>query len=640
MQRNFDLAETDLETVRVWIEQTGSAGGSTRPSAVSSGCRSSARTVANGAGPAPARLRRAGPRRTTLRRILAYDQIEGSLAETLGHFAEFTDALFTTARGLQAPRTLAEWEETLHQISARFFASDDEREPDLRQLRRVIESLRETARLSGFDEPVPLDVLIAHLEQTLENHETNSGFLVGRVTFCALKPMRAVPFRVVCLVGMNDTAFPRHSRVPGFDLIAQNPQRGDRSTRNDDRYLFLEALLSARDVFYVSYVGRSSRDNSPIPPSVLVSELLDYAQSRFVLGPVAPLVTEHRLQPFSPAYFRGENGLFSYSAEDCIASEVATAARVRPPPFVSTPISEPEADWRNVEATQLISFFGNPAKFFNEKRLDLRVPRLEELLEDSEPLEIGGLPKYHLQQDLLTRALRGESLEPLLPVLRAKGDLPPGHAGAARLNELCVAAERFAALVRQEVSGKPDEPRDVQLPLDEFQLSARLDKLYGGRQVHYRLTTRKPKDLLTAWINHLAANSATGTETLLITVTKKNEPMVGRFEPTKPKYATQHLRQLLQFYWKGLRAPLPFFPKSSLVFAQGIREGDPSAALKAARKKWEKEPGKYDDDRGEPPEKEDTHFRVAFRNLADPLDDKFETLATAIFGPLLEAMQE
>ena len=641
LQRKFDLVETDLETIRVWIEEAGIRWGIDAaqrgelglPEFGENSWRTGLDRLLLGYGaPAHGEKLFAG--------ILAYDKIEGSLAETLGHFAEFTDALFTTARGLQEPRTLTAWEETLHQISAQFFVADDEREPELRQLRNVIEALGETARLSEFDDPVPLDVLIAHLEQSLDNKETNSGFLVGRVTFCALKPMRTVPFRVVCLLGMNDTAFPRHSRAPGFDLIAQNPRRGDRSTRDDDRYLFLEALLSARDVFLVSYVGRSSRDNNAIPPSVLVSELLDYARSRFALDQAAPLVTEHRLQPFSPAYFQGENGLFSYSTENAIASEVAAAGPVSPLPFVSTPISEPEPEWRQVGATQLISFFGNPAKFFSEKRLALRVPRLEELLDDSEPLEIGSLPKYHLQQDLLTRVLRGESLETLLPVLRADGQLPPGHAGAARLNELCVAAERFAALVREKVSGPADEPRTVALAIDDFQLSAQLDKLYGGRQVHYRLTTRKPKDLLTAWINHLAANSTIETETLLITVTKKNEPVVGEFGPTDPKVAVQHLRQLLQFYWEGLRAPLPFFPKSSLEFAKKMRTDDLATARKAACKKWEKEPGKYDDDKGEPPEKEDTYFRVAFRNVPQPLDDQFETLSTAIFGPILEAMKE
>ncbi len=641
LQRRFDLVDTDLDTIRGWIEKTGIRWGIDAEQRTALGLPAFAENSWR-AGLDRLLLGYAAPARgeQLFEGILAFDNIEGSLAETLGHFVEFAEALFSAAADLQQPRPLLAWQKTLEQIALRFFPPDDEREAELRQLRRTLESLGETAALSGFAENVPLDVLLAHLDQRLAESESGSGFLVGRVTFCALKPMRAVPFRVVCLVGLNDTDYPRHHRAPTFDLIAQAPQPGDRSTRDDDRYLFLEALLSARDVFYVSYIGRSSRDNSEIPPSVLVSELLDYAASRFALDRTAPLVTEHRLQPFSPAYFRGEGALFSYSAENCLASEVATARRVDPPIFVSAPIGEPEADWRKVEAAQLISFFGNPARFFCEKRLDLRVPRLENLLEDSEPLEIGSLPRYHLQQDLLTRALRGESLAPLLPVLRANGDLPPGHAGAARLNELCVAAERFAALVRQEVGGEPDAPREVQLALDPFHLSARLDKHYSGRQVHYRLTTRKPKDLLTAWINHLVANSATETATLLITVTKDIDPVVVRFEPVKPKFATQHLRQLLEVYGQGLRAPLTFFPKSSLVFAEKMRAGDPIAALKAARKKWEKEPGKFDDDRGEPPEKEDTYFRVAFRNVADPLDAAFTKLATEVFGPPLEAMQE
>ena len=151
--------------------------------------------------------------------ILAFDEVEGSLAETLGHFAEFAEALFATARRRCSSRARSrEWEETSAPNRRRFFPADDEREPELRQLRRVIDSLGETAELSGFAEPVPLDVLLAHLEKALAGTESGSGFLVGRVTFCALKPMRAVPFRVVCLVGMNDTAYPRHDRPPGFDL--------------------------------------------------------------------------------------------------------------------------------------------------------------------------------------------------------------------------------------------------------------------------------------------------------------------------------------------------------------------------------------------------------------------------------------
>ncbi|MEP6974310.1 MAG: exodeoxyribonuclease V subunit gamma [Spartobacteria bacterium] len=638
LQRRFDLADSDLEIIRTWIEETGirwgidaaQRGALGLPAFAENSWRAGLdRLLLGYAAPARSEQLFAG--------ILAYDKIEGSRTETLGQFVEFIEALFATAASLQQARALFAWQETLREIAARFLSAEEERESELRQLQRVIESLGETAALSGFEEAVPLDVLLAHLAQALDRTESGSGFLVGSVTFCALQPMRTVPFRVVCLVGMNDTAYPRHQRAPGFDLIAQDPRPGDRSTRDDDRFLFLEALLSAREVFYLSHVGQSSRDNSPIPPSVLVSALLDYVRGSFAIPEAAPLVTKHRLQPFSPAYFQPGNRLFSYSKENCAASEVATAERHEPLAFITGPISEPEAEWRELDAARLISFFGQPAKFFVEQRLALRLPRMDGLLEDAEPIEIDSLVKYKLQQELLAHAVRGDSLDPLLPVLRASGDLPPGHAGDARLREMCEAAEEFAALVRQHVGPSADEPRTVQLALDDFALSARLDKLHSGRLVHYRLTTRKPKDYMIAWIHHLAANSERATESVLITADKEGRPLLESFVPIEPNKATAGVRELLALYWRGLREPLRFFPRSSLAFVeQMLKQKGHRSPLEMAQAKWRRSPDLWEPDRGERPEADDPYFRLVFRNIADPLDEEFQQLSLAVFAPILK----
>ncbi|MBA2435109.1 MAG: exodeoxyribonuclease V subunit gamma [Chthoniobacterales bacterium] len=638
LQRRFELAGSDLEIIRGWIEKTGIRWGIDGAQRAALGLPAFAenswragldRLLLGYAAPAQGERLFEG--------ILAFDEVEGSLAETLGRFVEFCEALFAAAGFLQHPRSLLEWQETLQQITARFFRAEDEREAELRQLRRVVDSLGETAQLSGYGETVPLDVLLAHLEQALASTESGSGFLVGCVTFCALKPMRTVPFRIVCLVGMNDTAYPRHDRAPGFNLIAQSPRPGDRSTRDDDRYLFLEALLSAREVFYVSYVGQSIRDNSSIPPSVLVSELLNYVQESFALPKDAALVRRHRLQPFSSAYFEGANDLFSFSTENLAASEAAAGKRHDPPPFISEALSQPESEWRSLDASQLIRFFGNPAKFLLEQRLNIRLPRRDELLEESEPFEINALTKYQLEQDLVTRALRGEALAPLLPVLRASGALPPGHAGDARLREMCATAEEFSDLVREHLGGGPEAPRDLQLALDPFTLRVRLDKFHDGRLVHYRLTTRKPKDLLTAWIIHLCANCAQPNESLLITNEKEKGPVLEAFAPVDRGKAEAHLRDLLQLYERGLCEPLRFFPRSALAYVeQTLRPKGNQSPLEKARAKWRRSPEKWEPDRGEKPEADDPHFAFAFRNVAEPLDEEFEQLALAIFAPLLK----
>ena len=180
---------------------------------------------------------------------------------------------------------------------------------ELLLIRSTLRELASQAAEAGCAEPVDLAVILESLNQLLEEDRFGSGFITGGVTFCALKPMRSIPFKVICLIGMNDGAFPRTDRHLSFDLMAQKPRLGDRSLRADDRYLFLETLLSARERLHISYVGQSIRDNSEAPPSVLVSELLDYVAQAYELPGEDILkdhvLVRHRLQAFSPAYFTG-----------------------------------------------------------------------------------------------------------------------------------------------------------------------------------------------------------------------------------------------------------------------------------------------------------------------------------------------
>ena len=162
------------------------------------------------------------------------------------------------------------------------------------------------------------------LGRRLEREGLGFGFMAGGVTFCAMLPMRSIPFRVICCLGMNSDAFPKTHRPPDFDLIARHPRPGDRSRRNDDRYLFLETVLSARTHLHLSYVGQNQQDNSALPPSVLVSELLDIIEQGFGApggSVLEQIVIRHRLQPFSPACFEDESPLRPYSEENLAAAE-------------------------------------------------------------------------------------------------------------------------------------------------------------------------------------------------------------------------------------------------------------------------------------------------------------------------------
>src|SRR5690606_17692214 len=180
-----------------------------------------------------------------------------------------------------------------------------------------------------------------HWLAQMQDPGLSQRFFAGAITFATLMPMRAIPFRHVCLLGMNDGAYPRARQPLDFDLMGRDYRPGDRSRREDDRYLFLEALLSAREHLHVSWVGRSILDQSERPASVLVAQLRDHLAAGWRLAGREPghragdppadeadsareageqllraLTIEHRLQPFHPAYFgAGDERLFSYARE-------------------------------------------------------------------------------------------------------------------------------------------------------------------------------------------------------------------------------------------------------------------------------------------------------------------------------------
>jgi exodeoxyribonuclease V gamma subunit len=239
--------------------------------------------------------------------VLPYDDIEGTGAAPLGALAELCDELFRFHRDFEQPRTVQRWCIDLEILLNVMIAADRWRAYQHQQIRNVLGDLAKQADVGGFGAEVDLHTMRCCLERGLDEQAPGRSFLTGGVTFCALVPMRTIPFDVVCLLGMNDDVFPRSRRPLGFDLMARKPRPGDRSPRDDDRYLFLEALLSARRKLIVTYVGQSVHDNAERPPSVVVSELLDAIDESFKVPEVAPpirgskeAVPEKQLSLFSP----------------------------------------------------------------------------------------------------------------------------------------------------------------------------------------------------------------------------------------------------------------------------------------------------------------------------------------------------
>jgi exodeoxyribonuclease V gamma subunit len=590
---------------------------------------------------------------------------EGSNALILGALCDFIAALrrwIDLSRGVKTPEA---WSVSLIDLLDSFCDAGEESDAGLR-LRRLCVSLGEEASLGAFSGAVSFAVIRSRLAICLAKRSTH-GFLSGPITFCTLQPMRSVPFRVIALIGLNDGDFPRSSHLTGFDLMSQKPQPCDPSRRDEDRYLFLEALLSARQRLLITWQGEDPRDGSKSPPSVVVGELLDAIEASFYLSPppltgggrgvgegakVAAtgkhpplpdpppqggreintcirdhIVTRHRLQPFSPVYFSGAGALRSYDPlwHAAVAARLAQGAREKIPLFAQ-PLPPLDPPLTTVTLDELERFLRNPAKFFLQSRLQLRLITPTEALSEREPFLLDGLERYHLGQPLASRLLAGSDAISEEERASAAGLLPDGEIGSSSWRTLLGRVQAFTTLVR---SASPEGAQRIEFELicSGLCLSGEIETVGVDAALFWRYASLKGKDRLAGWLRHLALNAAGRA---LATTIIGNDGVIT-LAPLPMAAAQDCLDELVTLYRQGWQRPLPFFPQSAYAYAASLQKtGDALKAQAAAAKVW-----KQEEFSPVPGEEDDPYYRLCFP--ADPLADDFTLLAQEIFNPLLAA---
>ncbi|MCL1980794.1 MAG: exodeoxyribonuclease V subunit gamma [Proteobacteria bacterium] len=519
---------------------------------------------------------------------LPYGHLAGGESEALGGFLALIDTLAAWRLRLQGDRPMEAWGAALLELIDDLFATEED-DQGLLLLREAVNSLRTDCRLAGHTAPVSFVVLRQHLRTLLAQPPYGQPFLSGRVTFCNMVPMRSVPFRVVCLLGMNDAAFPRCQHPLAFDLMAAHPRLGDRNRSQDDRYLFLEALLSARDSFYLSWTGRNLRDEAMAPPSVVVSELLDYLDQSCLTPSAATavsalLTTVHPMQPFSRRCYDHSPATASYNPAWLPAErEVPTL------PFLAHALPAPPDEWRRVDVGQLARFWSHPTRFFLERILGLRQQGKLTTIDESEPFALDRLDQYHLRRTTVTGLLAGMSGDQIYRGLETSGHLPLGGFGRVEFAGIVADSSHLADRLLPLLA-HPLEPVVIDRAIGPFRLVGWLTDCGISGRVTWRAAARKGMDLITLLVHHLVLNLQTPAGIPPVSMHLARDPA----RPENPIHcltlppladAEQRLHSLLDLYWQGLSKPLPFFPETSLAWAKARHRGkDPH---QAARQAWE-----------------------------------------------------
>ena len=573
-----------------------------------------------------------------------YDQIEGSNAEVLGRLTHFIYKVGKLIDQFAGTHSAQEWQVVLNDLLETFFSEDEESEAVLQQVRNYIDDMVTVCDKNALftQKVMDVDVVLEYLAQGLINQVEGGAFIAGRVTFCSLQPMRAIPFKVVCLLGMNDGEFPRQHKQSSLDLIAQNkPRLGDRNRRDDDRYLFLQSLLSAREKLYISYNGRSVIDNSYKMPSALLCELFDYLE-RFYFIQQEELITVHPLQPFDKQYFGQESELFSYSKQwlkafNSIAENNETSE------FVDKELPEPEAEFKIISIDDLLRFFKSPSAYLLKNRLGINLDIPETQLQHDEPFGFNNLEIFKISDDVLHGILQNRKIDELYRQAKLSGSLPHGYLGqkefeviAAEIGDLADSIKSFIESQEQTKTETQAQPQRVaaDVELNNILLSGVIDNVYQQGLVLYRPGKLRPIDRIELNIKHLFLQIAADYKMPAFYFATDESLTI---EPVDNPQA--ELIKMLEFYWLGLSQPLPFFTRSSFAYSNtyahklaSVNDEDKATeeAYKEVYKEWQ---GNLFSGEAQEP-----YNWVAYKGYF-PQQSEFAEIAISIFNPKLLGLE-
>lgn len=525
--------------------------------------------------------------------VLPYDESSGLIAELVGHLSSLLMQLNIWRRGLAQERPLEEWLPVCRDMLNAFFLPDAETEAAMTLIEQQWQAIIAEGLGAQYGDAVPLSLLRDELAQRLDQERISQRFLAGPVNICTLMPMRSIPFKVVCLLGMNDGVYPRQLAPLGFDLMSQKPKRGDRSRRDDDRYLFLEALISAQQKLYISYIGRSIQDNSERFPSVLVQELIDYiGQSHYLPGDEAlncdesearvkaHLTCHHTRMPFDPQNYQPGN-LQSYAREWLPAASQAGKAHsefVQPLPFTL-----PET----VPLGTLQRFWAHPVRAFFQMRLQVNFRTEDSEIPDTEPFILEGLSRYQINQQLLNVLVEQDDAERLFRRFRAAGDLPYGAFGEIFWETQCQEMQQLAD--RVIACRQPGQSMEIDLACNGVQITGWLPQVQPDGLLRWRPSLLSVAQGMQLWLEHLVYCASGGNGESRLFLRKDGE---WRFPPLAAEQALHYLSQLIEGYREGMSAPLLVLPESGGAWlktcydAQNDAMLDDDSTLQKARTKF------------------------------------------------------
>ncbi len=660
VRRRFRLEDDDLERIREWVQVAGVRWGLDAPHRAPWHLEGVAQNTWTagldrlllGASMAddPGEPRWVGL-------ALPLDDVDSADVDLAGRFAELIDRLEQALDGLTGTHPLADWLDALSGAVAALTAVSAAEEWQLAQVRRELAEVAESADGRAGTVALALGDVRALLADRLAGRPTRANFRTGNLTMCSMVPMRSVPHRVICLLGLDDGVFPRTAGVDGDDVLARDPLAGERDRRSEDRQLLLDAVLAAQEHLVVVYTGADERTNSVRATAVPLGEILDVVDATVRTHDQRParerVVVRHPLQPFDARNFEagalGAARPFSFDRSALAGAVNATRRREPVGPFLTGALPAPEAARdAPLDLDALIGFLEHPVRGFLRQRLGVTAAGESDELDDALTADLDGLDRWAIGDRWLRARLAGADEQACTQAEWRRGELPPGALGRRLLAEVREVSEAiFAAGAPDRIGPARSVDVAVSLPAGPV-LVGTVSGVHGDVVTRTVYSNLAAKHRIRAWVQLLALAAGRPERTWQATTVGRAARSPRRTVLTAPRadVAVAALATLVELQATGLCEPLPLPLSASYAYAERrhLGESEPDA-MAAAGPVWSKY--EIDDEYQRVVWGEAYLFRDLVAALPAPAEQlhavaqsetsRFAVLARLLWTPLLDA---
>jgi exodeoxyribonuclease V gamma subunit len=514
---------------------------------------------------------------------LPLDDVGSNDIDLAGRLAEFAARLQSCLSALHDAVTVGDWVAALETgVRALTEVGPD----DVWQVTQLERELARTTNSASATAPesdglggslLRLADVRTLLLSRLSGRPTRANFRTGTLTVCTMVPMRSVPHRVVCLLGLDDGVFPRTQWVDGDDVLARRPCTGERDVRGEDRQLLLDALMAAQERLVVCYTGANEHTGAPRPPAVPLGEILD-ALDRTTDAPVRDRVLVHH--PLQAHDVRnlvpGELGTpapFSFDRAALAGAVAASRPRTPLPPFLSGELSpRPPAD---LGLDDLRRFFAHPVASFCRQRLVVSTPLEAAEVLDAIPIDLNALQKWDVGDRLLRDLLAGVDADSVMTAELLRGTLPPGLLGHGTLKTV---TEEVQALWSRTAELRAGEASAVDVAIElggGRLLTGTVTGIRGHRALALSYSQPRAKQRLMSWIDLLALSVGHPDRAWIAdTVGRRSGRPVRALAGPVDHRARDWLLDLIALYDHGQVTPLPAPVRTAMAWVGAGLSGD------------------------------------------------------------------